>query len=83
MSTHIIKKFVNNYKHVLVSKCIKNDIKYIPFPKNPINTDCLIEDYSNNLHIYIRTQFIQNPHKYVFKPVSTNFPNEYFRYESI
>jgi hypothetical protein len=82
MSQLIIKSFVNTYKNVFVSACRGKQIKHIPFPKHPINQDHLIENYTEDLYYYIHTQKMKNPDKYVFKPITNEFPNEYFRYES-
>mgnify|MGYP003675558022 CR=1 FL=1 len=82
MSQLIIKNFVNTYKNVFLSACRGKQIKYIPFPKNPINQDYLIENYTKDLDSYIRTRKIKNPENYYFKPITSEFPKEYFRYES-
>jgi len=83
MSGVVIRNFINTYNHVFVSACSHKNIKIIPFPKYPINTDNSIEKYSNDLDKYIRTGNLKNPENFYFKPVVTNFPKEYFNYESI
>ena len=82
MSKLIIKNFVNTYKNVVVTICRKKQIKHIPFPKNPINQDYLIENYTKDLHFYIHTRKLKNPENYDFKPITPEFPKGYFRYES-
>ena len=82
MSASVIRNFVNSYNHVMVSACKQKNIKIIPFPKYPINTDDSITQYSNFLNNYIRTGNIKNPENFDFKHVVPKFPPEYFNYQS-
>jgi|ETNvirnome_6_100_1030635.scaffolds.fasta_scaffold00330_16 hypothetical protein len=83
MSAVVIRNFLNSYKYVLVGVCNHKNIKMIPFPKYPINTDCDIKQYSKDLENYIRIGNLKNPEKFNFKHVISKFPKEYFNYESI
>jgi hypothetical protein len=82
MSSLVIKNFINTYKYVLVSACRGKEINIIPFPRHPINQDHLIEDYTKDPDTFIRTRKINKPEKYEFKSIPSEFPKEYFRYES-
>lgn len=82
MSSTVIRSFVNTYNHIFVGACKHKNIKLIPFPKTPINTDELINKYSSELNYFIHNNKINNPEKYDFRKVEPKFPNKYFNYES-
>lgn len=82
MSIGVIRNFVNTYNRVFVSACNHKNIKIIPFPKYPINTDESIQQYSKTLDNYIRSGYLKSPENFEFKLVAKEFPSEYFNYES-
>lgn len=83
MSSHVIKNFINTFTHVTTTGCKVKNIKFIPYPRYPINTDKLIMDYQKTLDIYIREGKLDNPKNYKIKKIEKTFPKEYFNYESV
>jgi hypothetical protein len=79
MSQLVIQNFLNTYKFVFMSACRQKQIKQIPFPKEKIYTDELINAYSNDLHMFIKSGKLNNNQKYVLKPFYKEFPTDYFK----
>ena len=77
MSSKVIRNFLKNYKNIAGRK----DIKQLPYPLEPINTDKLIVEYQNILNTYLNNRGKSiDASKYTFKVKEPNFPREYFNY---
>ena len=82
MSRRIITGFTNLFNINLLEVIKTNNLNQIPLPIHPINTDNDIMNYHSYLNKYIQYNIHNNHTKYILKPVPSQFPIEYFNYES-
>ena len=82
MSKKVINGFTNLFNKNLLEVIKKQNLKQIPLPIYPVNTDNEIMNYHSYLSKYIEYNIHNNHKKYVLKPIPNEFPIEYFNYES-
>lgn len=82
MSRKVINGFTNLFNRNLLEVIKNQNLKQIPLPIYPINTDIEIMNYHSYLSNYLQYNIHNNYQKYTLKPIPSKFPVEYFNYES-